>query len=289
MLGAAVGDSGVCLRHLAHGNLFRTQSDGRVCIQIGFDTALLRHVHHLVGADFRAQLGEAGVGGNREGALDGTRAVVGAAVVLHFPTVDVHVTRTVEVGIGRNTFVQRSQQSERLEGRTRLTLCLRCQVELVGIVAAAADERLDEACVRVDRHHGKLQVAGKRFQLRLGSRLSRILNLRVERSDNRQTALEHFVGGIILQQGFTHVAGEVLVLVHAIARAYRRGVQVQLFRLGGIMLSLGDNAVGKHAVEHQVAALLAVLGVVDGVVVRGRLGNADKRGRLGKGKVLCIL
>ena len=288
-LGAAIGNGRIGLSHLAHRHLFRTQGDGRISVEVGLDAALLRHIGHLLRADLGAQLGKARVRRNREGALDGTRTVVGAAVVLYLPAVDVHMARAVEVRVRRHAVVQRGQQRERLEGGARLALRLRCQIELVGVVIASADERLDVTRIRVYRNHGKLQVAGKRFQLGLGRLLGSILHLRVERGHDRHAALEHFVGGVFLQKRFAHVAGEILVLVHAIARAYGGNVEVQVFRLGRIVLFLGNNAVGKHAVKHQVAAILAILGVVDRVVVCRRLGNADKRCRLGDGKVLRIL
>ena len=288
VLGAAVGDGGIGLGHLAHGNLFGAKGDGRIGVQRGFDAALLGHIDHLVGADLGAQLGKAGVGGNGEGAGDGTGAVIGAAVVFNLPAVQGNAGSAVQVGFGRNAGVQCGKQGEGLERRAGLALCLRCQVVLVAVVIAAADERLDVAGVRIYRNHGQLKVAGKRFQLGVGGLFGGILDFRVDRGGNHHAALEHLVGGIVLQQLLAHVAGEVLVLVHAVARAYRRNVQVQLFRLGGIVLFLGDNAVGKHAVEHQVAALLAVVGVVDGVVVGRALRNADKRGGLGQGKVLGV-
>ena len=55
------------------------------------------------------------------------------------------------------------------------------------------------------------------------------------------------------------------------------------------MLFLSDYPIGKHAVENQVATVLAVFGIVDGVVVRRRLGNADKSCRLSDGEVFRIL
>ena len=54
------------------------------------------------------------------------------------------------------------------------------------------------------------------------------------------------------------------------------------------MLFLGYDVVGKHAVENQVAALLAVVGIVDGVVVGRALRNADKGGSLSQSKILGI-
>ena len=51
------------------------------------------------------------------------------------------------------------------------------------------------------------------------------------------------------------------------------------------MLFLGDDAVREHAVEHHIAALRAVLGIVLGIVVRRRLRDAHKCRRLRKRKV----
>ena len=55
------------------------------------------------------------------------------------------------------------------------------------------------------------------------------------------------------------------------------------------MLFLGDDAVREHAVEHHIAALRAVLGIVNRVVVRRRLGNTHKRRRFGDGELTCVL
>ena len=55
------------------------------------------------------------------------------------------------------------------------------------------------------------------------------------------------------------------------------------------MLFLGDDSVREHAVEHHIAALRAVLGIVDRVVVRWRLGDAHKRRRLRNGELACML
>ena len=55
------------------------------------------------------------------------------------------------------------------------------------------------------------------------------------------------------------------------------------------MLFLGDYAIGEHTVKNQVATVLAVFGIVDGVVVRRRLGNANQRCRLSNGEVFRIL
>ncbi len=288
MLGAAIGDSGIGLRHLAYGDLFRAKRDGRVCVQLGFDAAFLGHINHFIGTDLGAQLGKACIGGNGEGAGDGTDTVIGSTVVLYLPTVQVHARCAVQVRLRRNAIVQGSQQGERLERRTGLTLGLSCQIVFVAVVIAATDKRLDEAGVGVNRHHGKLKVVGKLVQLCLRGAFSGFLNRGIERGGNHHTALEHLVGGVVLQELLAHIAGEVLVLVHAIARAHRGNVQVQLLRLGGIVLLLGYDAVGEHAVEHQVAALLAIIGVVDGVVVGRALRDTDERGSLSQGKILGV-
>ena len=51
-LGAAIGNGGVRLGHFAHRNLFGAQRDGRIGVQLGFDTALLRHVRYFLRTDF---------------------------------------------------------------------------------------------------------------------------------------------------------------------------------------------------------------------------------------------
>ena len=54
------------------------------------------------------------------------------------------------------------------------------------------------------------------------------------------------------------------------------------------MLFLGDYPIGEHTVENQVATVLAVFGIVDRVVVRRRLGNANQRCRLSNGEVFRV-
>ena len=55
------------------------------------------------------------------------------------------------------------------------------------------------------------------------------------------------------------------------------------------MFLLRDRSVREHAVEHDVATLRAVLGIVLGIVVRRRLRDAHKCRRLYKRKVDCAL
>ena len=55
------------------------------------------------------------------------------------------------------------------------------------------------------------------------------------------------------------------------------------------MLFLGDVAVRQHAIQHEVATREAVVLMVDGIVVRRRLRNADERGRLGQRELACML
>ena len=288
-LGAAIGNGGVRLGHFAHRNLFGAQRNRRIGVQFGFDAAFLRHVRHLLRTNFGTQLSKTSVRGNGESASDGTRTVVGATVVLYLPAVDIHMAGAVKVGFRGNAFIQSGKQGERLEGRARLTFCLRCQVEFIGVVITSTDKSLDEAGIRVNRHQRELKIIGKALHLRISGRFRCLLDGRVERSDNRHAALEYLVGRIILQKRFANIAGEVLVLVHAVAGAYLGNVQVQIFSLCRIVLFLSDYPIGKHAVENQVATVLAVFGIVDGVVVRRRLGNADKSCRLSDGEVFRIL
>ena len=55
------------------------------------------------------------------------------------------------------------------------------------------------------------------------------------------------------------------------------------------MLFLGDVAVRQHAIQHEVATREAVVLMVDGIVVRRRLRNADERGRFGQRELACML
>ena len=209
---------------------------------------------------------------------------------MHRPVVEGGLGRAVDVGARRDAFLNGGEQGEGLEGRTGLALCLSCQVVLVFLVAAAANQGTDVARVGVDRHHGDLLRRGERLLLLLSGFLGGLLNVGIERGDNGQAAAIHLGGGVLVEQLITHVATEILVLVQAVVggRGFG-GFEVKILGLSGVMLFLGDVAVGEHTVQNQVATLLAVLGVVDGIVVGGRLGNADERCRLGKRQLAGVL
>lgn len=119
------------------------------------------------------------------------------------------------------------------------------------------------------------------------------LGLDIQRRDHLQPALEQLGGGIgVLALGVgqlvAHVAREVGVGQNA-RHGGLGGVQLDGLGLHRVGLLRRDNPVGHHAVEHGVAALQAVVRIIDGVIVGGRLGNAHERGRLVQREVLRVL
>ena len=288
-LGAAVGDGRVGLGHLAYRDLFGAERDRRIGVQIGLDAAIVGHVDDLACTDLVDQLGETGVGRNGEGACQATRAVVGAAVVLHFPSVEIDVGRAVEVGLRGNAVVQGGKESERLERRARLALRLGSQVEFVLLVIATADKRLYEAGVGVDRNESQLKVVGKAGELLVCRLFRRLLRVNIEGGYDRKAAFEDLVCGIVFQKRFSHVTSEVLVLVHAVRGFGARYVEIEVLRLSGIMLFLRDDAVAEHAIENEVASLDAVFGIVNRIVVAWGLRYADQCRSLGDSEILGAL
>ena len=109
-------------------------------------------------------------------------------------------------------------------------------------------------------------------------------------ADHGQSALEQLIRRVrvIVDQRIADIAREIRVLVDAVS-ANLGSVQLNGHRHSSIVFFLGDVTVGEHAVEHQVATLEAVVRMVDGVVVRRRLGNARKRRRLDQRQIGSVL
>ena len=289
--GAAVGDGRVGLRHFLGGHLGRAERERLVRRQLGLDPHAVGGLRHGLRADVLGDAHEARVGRHREGACHSARPVRGAVVVLQLVAVDVRRGRTVHHRLGRDAVFQRPHQRERLERRTRRTVRLRGEVVLVRLEVAPADERLDVAGVGIDYREGHVVLVRHAFALRRRRGLRGLLDARIERGHDSQTAFEDLVLVVLLQQQLAHVACEVRVQVDAVVAALLRRVEVagQRNRRGLVMLFLGDAPVRKHAVKHHVAARLARLGVLQRVVGRRGLRDADERGRLHEGKVGRVL
>jgi hypothetical protein len=54
-------------------------------------------------------------------------------------------------------------------------------------------------------------------------------------------------------------------------------------------LGVGDDAVGLHFAEHQVAAMQRALGIEDGRKGNGAFGQSGEKRRLGQGEIFGVL
>ena len=293
---ASVGDSGVGVGHLKRRDRRRVGAQRQTALgdQVGLDAHAVRGLHDLLGTQRHRDAREAGVGRHRERAGDGARAVVGVAEVVDVPPGQLGGRGAVDVGrLGIDARLDGGDQRVGLEGRARRTpAATRAggDVDLVARPILAADHRPDVAVVGIDGDRPDHERRIARRKLGGGGGLGGVLGLGIDRGDHRQTALEQLVGGVgvVVEQRVAHVAREVGVFVDAVG-ADVGDVELERRRHGGVVLLLRDVAVGQHAVEHQVAALQAVVGVVDGVVVGRRLGNAHEGGRLDQREVARVL
>ena len=98
-----------------------------------------------------------------------------------------------------------------------------------------------------------------------------------------EAALGDRVGREVLEQQVAHIVGEVGV--GALGVGELAGVERDLLGDRRVVLLLRDVARLEHAREDEVAAVLAVLVVREGVVVGGRVGDAHEGRRLVQGEV----
>ncbi len=289
IIGAAVGDSRVCVSHLERSHRADAERNGVHFGQIGFDAQAVSHLNDGISSDGAAQTGKCRVRGHPESALDGASAVFGVVDVGKLtlgPTGKVGLSACVNQGVGVDALLDCGNQGEGLEGRTGLTThaaFARCHVDLGCLVVLAADHGLDVTVVGINRHDGALVDARTAFlpgSCLLGSRL----RIDVKGGDNRQASLEDLGGGVSVAAAgigelVAHVAREVRIGHDARARRYG-GIEHDGLCRSRIILLLRDNTVGEHALKNHVSTRKAVFGIVDRVVVGRRLRNADERSRL---------
>ena len=129
--------------------------------------------------------------------------------------------------------------------------------------------------------------------------VSGLLHVEVEGGPDRQaTVLEGVAallgrvtqGGVLDEVGHDVVAEERGARLLAAVRS-RLDLErlLQRLLLQSLGLLLGQHVELRHPVEHDVAAALGALGVVDRVVAHGILHQSGERGRLEQGEVLGVL
>ena len=286
---AAGRNRGVALRHLDDGDADGAERDGVVRRDVHVDAHVRGHLRDLVRADRLDHLHEARVGGQRERLREGDGAVARVAEVVDLPGGGgLQRGVAVDIYLRVHASVERRAQRVRLEARARLALGLRGEVELVGLVVAAADHGLDVARGGIDRHERRLQlVVADAVQVLADAVLGRGLHGGVDGGVDLQAALHDGVLVEVLEQQRLDVVREVRVL--ALGVLHRAFVRDELLLLGGVTLLPGDVARGVHALEHDVAALLGGLRVLQGVVHGRRLRKSAQRRRLGEREVLRVL
>ena len=286
----AVGwQGGVGLAHLQRRDGHGAQGDGQVGLQGGVQAHGVGGVDDGVGADGLGHLSVGGVGRDGRGGGEATGAVVVLAVVADRPGGrDGHRGAAVEHDVGVHALADGGDKGKRLERGAGLARGLGGQVELLGLVVGAADQSLDVAVGVVDGDQGAVDAVVAGGVDAVGHGLLRgLLVVRVKGGVDLEAALEDGVGVKVLEQQALHVVGEVGVLAHGVHQ--RAQVEVDLLGLGGAALLLGDVTGLKHALQNEVAPVLAALGVARGVVVGGGVGQAHQRGGLGQGKLVGVL
>lgn len=239
---------------------------------------LHRRGAHAVGVGHQA--GIARVRRHPGGGLERPDSVVGARAVGHFPSVVLVITRAVDLRLRADALLDGRRQREHLERRSRLPPGIGGEVELglafAFAVVASADHGQHVAGVRVDAGERKLHVGVAGIRHAFVGFLRCLLGISLQRGVDGgvhgQPAGEHLVVRQAFEQLLAHVAGEVRIQVDAVLRARGRQVERQGLGLRRVVFFLRDDVVGKHAVEHRVAALLAVLGIGDGLLYVGDWG-----------------
>ena len=157
----------------------------------------------------------------------------------------------------------------------------------VGVVVAATHHGADGSGLGVEHGHARLEPVDAHLikaggDRRFGCRL----HVGVDGGLHGHAAGEDRVVGELVVQELAHVIDEIGIRVHVDTGARGLGdVERDGLGLRGVMLFLGDVAVGEHAVEYRVATLGCEVGVHRGVIARGRVGKAHEQRRLGEREV----
>ena len=309
---AAVGEGGVRGGHLHGVHLACAEGHGQDVGEVrGVDAELVAHRDDVLVADRLGNLEVAGVGGllRRAGKRDVAHALVAvvlAVVVLLAGDLPGEGGVAVDDDVGVHPHADGGGEGERLEGRAGLAAVdgvvevgrdlLSVGVLVDAVVIAPADHGLDEAGLGIDDGHADVEVEvlarGGRVAVDVRDRgtLGDGLDVGVDGGLDGQAALEKHVRGELLLQERLDVVDEVRLGVHGDARVGDLGdVEREGLRQCRVVLLLRDGLAAQHVAQDLVSALDGDLGVDGGVVVGGRVGQADEQGGLGEGEVARVL
>ena len=298
---AAVREGCVRLGHLERGEV--AGAEGQVVLAaelrrlvFGVDAQVGRHGLQRVVTDGSLHLHVCRVGGDGRGARQGAHAVVVVAGVLDRDGpaaigLDGHGRGAVQRHAGVHAGLDGCRERDALEGgahgATRERM-VRVRPRGVVVVAPAVHD-LDVSGLGIDRDRAAIEFVGPLGGIGLVDRLLRRgLHGGVDGGLHREPALEDHVCGELLLQDGLHVVHEVGIGERAVLGRLGH-VQDDVLGLRGVVLLLGDAAVAKHAVEHDVAALLGKIGVHRGVVGARSVGNAHQERGLRQGEVGAVL
>ena len=295
----AVGERRIRLRHLERrhrGDAERQTGNSR---QIGVDAKTSRHIDDAVYANRENQTRERRVRRDGERLRDGAHTVIVMPEVRHVRrTRHLHGRTRIDDGLRIDALLDSRGEREGLERRAGLTSAgslarrhVALSVVVVGVITA--DHRLNMPVVGVDRNQRDLELLPRLVDLVLSSDFSSLLGRRVDGRVDGQTTLPDIRGRVLVAafgvgQLVAHIAGEIRVFENA-RRQRLGGVEHDRLRLRRIRLLLSYHVVRNHAIKDEVATVEAVLLIVDGIVVRGRLRNADERRRLHKRQIARVL
>ena len=194
-------------RRVRAGHVERVDGDGaepdrEVRGQVGADPELVRRLDDRPRADELRQLGVHRVVGVHHRRARSTPPRYVALVVRDPPDpvagVDLDRLRR-EARRGRDALAERAREHDRLEGRARLPLGLRGEVELAPAEVRAAEHRLHRARARVDRD----ECGGRAVRVRqhLLDRLARLLlEVEVDRRRHLEPAAEDAFGAVLARR-----------------------------------------------------------------------------------------
>ena len=294
---AARGKGRVGLGHVEGRDGGRTEGERGGRIHLGGNAEVAAGVDHVLHAHGVGHLHVAGVGRvlGRASERDGAVALI--AVVLHLvglvgAVVKVHGRAAVDADLGVHALLERRGERKRLKGGAHLAPGGGVVgVLVVGVVVAATHHGADVARAVLEHGHAGVEaVEVPTVELLHHRRLGSRLDGGVDRGVDGEAAREDGVVVKLLREERAHVVHEVGLAVDLDARGGVLGhVEDELLGLRGVVLLLGDLAVGEHAVEDGVAALEGKIGVDGGVVARGRIGQAHQKRCLGKREVEGVL